>query len=356
MALAAADYFFNNRVKRTIFENFTNLVPMERKGSLRKSLEWAFHLLEQGYNVLIFPEGTRSRTGVMQPFQRGIGHLVLRAKVGILPMHLSTYEALPPGTWYPQSRQVSASIGPFLDFDTLLRVSRDLSRSDSERAVARTRPAHRRARAGSRAHRPRRRSREHPLHVYRRAQSARARDRRKRRLRSCLPRLSSPVRRAFSAPTSSNASRWGDTRVLCRGDAPEGIEDVVEGSILDEDAVKRAVDGVDTIYHLAGRVSRNPDDVRELYRVHVDGTVALCRGAASAGVRRIVLASTSGTIAVRESDDVIPDETAPVPLELIGAWPYYTSKLYQEEAATRECASGPELVILNPSLLLGPRG
>lgn len=136
VALAAADYFFNNKAKRTIFENFTNLVPMERKGSLRKSLEWAFQLLEQGYNVLVFPEGTRSRTGLMQPFQRGIGHLALRAKVGILPMHLQTYGALPPGTWYPQSRHVSASVCPFLSYETLQRVSEGLSRSNSERAVA----------------------------------------------------------------------------------------------------------------------------------------------------------------------------------------------------------------------------
>jgi len=136
VVLAAADYFFDNKVKRTIFENFTNLVPMERKGSLRKSLEWAFRLLEQGYNVLVFPEGTRSRTGVIKPFQRGIGHLVLRAKVGILPVHLSTFGALPPGTWYPQSRDVSASIGVFLSYETLTRVSDGLSRSNSERAVA----------------------------------------------------------------------------------------------------------------------------------------------------------------------------------------------------------------------------
>ena len=136
VALAAADYFFDNKVKRTIFENFTNLVPMERKGSLRKSFEWAFHLLEQGHNVLIFPEGTRSRTGVMQPFQRGIGHLVLRAKVGILPIHLSTHDVLPPGTWYPQSREVSASIGQFLSYDTFVRVSEGLPRSLAERSVA----------------------------------------------------------------------------------------------------------------------------------------------------------------------------------------------------------------------------
>jgi len=135
VALAAADYFFDNKVKRAFFENFTNLVPMERKGSLRKSLEWAFHLLEQGYNVLIFPEGTRSRQGTLQPFQRGLGHLVLRARVGVLPLYLSTHDALPPGAWYPQSRHVSARIGPFLPFETLSRAASGLPRSDAERVV-----------------------------------------------------------------------------------------------------------------------------------------------------------------------------------------------------------------------------
>ncbi|HSF19953.1 MAG TPA: AMP-binding protein, partial [Vicinamibacteria bacterium] len=137
VALAAADYFFDNRVKRAFFENFTNLVPMERKGSLRKSLEWAFELLERGYNLLIFPEGTRSRTGELQSFQRGLGHLVLRARVGVLPLYLSTFRALPPGAWYPQSREVSASIGPFLTYERLERVAEGLPRSDAERAVTR---------------------------------------------------------------------------------------------------------------------------------------------------------------------------------------------------------------------------
>jgi long-chain acyl-CoA synthetase len=135
VALAAADYFFDNKVKRTFFENFTNLVPMERKGSLRKSLEWAFHLLEQGYNVLIFPEGTRSRHGGIQPFQRGLGHLVLRARVGVLPLYLSTHDALPPGEWYPQSRDVSAVIGPFLSHELLARAAEGLPRSLAERVV-----------------------------------------------------------------------------------------------------------------------------------------------------------------------------------------------------------------------------
>ena len=143
-------------------------------------------------------------------------------------------------------------------------------------------------------------------------------------------------------------------RVLARESRPEVDIEVVEGSILDSEAVEKAVDGVERIYHLAGKVSRNPNDVRELYRVHVEGTTTLCRAAKSAGVKRIVVASTSGTMAVTADGETIPDETTPPPLELIGGWPYYTSKLYQEEAAKRECEGGPEIVILNPSLLLGP--
>ena len=146
----------------------------------------------------------------------------------------------------------------------------------------------------------------------------------------------------------------GELRVLARDAASVEGPEVVEGSILHESAVAKAVDGVEWIYHLAGKVSREPDDVRELYRVHVEGTEILCRASRKAGVSRIVLASTSGTIAVTEDGETIPNENAPVPLALIGGWPYYTSKLYQEETARRELEGGPELVILNPSLLLGP--
>ncbi len=146
-------------------------------------------------------------------------------------------------------------------------------------------------------------------------------------------------------------------KALTRSNAPElrarGIE-VVEGSIEDEDACAAAVEGASAVFHLAGQVSRNPDDGARLYAVHVRGTSVLCRAAKKAGVERIVLASTSGTIAVAETGDVVPDETFPPPLKLIGKWPYYTSKLYQEETARRECQGGPDLVILNPSLLLGP--
>ena len=54
------------------------------------------------------------------------------------------------------------------------------------------------------------------------------------------------------------------------------------------------------VFHLAGLVSRDPDDGQRMMRLHVDGTRRVLEAAAAAGVRRVVLASTSGTIAVSQ--------------------------------------------------------
>jgi dihydroflavonol-4-reductase len=132
-----------------------------------------------------------------------------------------------------------------------------------------------------------------------------------------------------------------------------GVE-VVTGSVTDPAAVARAVAGVNRIYHLAGFVSRKPEDAARMYAVHVEGTRLLCEAAREAGVERIVLSSTSGTIAVSDRADDKPDETSAPPLNLIGRWPYYASKYYQEETARRGCGDAVELVMVNPSLLLGP--
>jgi dihydroflavonol-4-reductase len=127
------------------------------------------------------------------------------------------------------------------------------------------------------------------------------------------------------------------------------------GSITDAEDVKRSVEGIKDVYHLAGKVSREKGDAREMYAVHVEGTRLLCDAAREAGVKTIVLASTSGTIAVTEKGEVVPDETFQPPLDIIARWPYYASKAYQEMAALeRFNGKGLRLAIINPSLLLGP--
>jgi long-chain acyl-CoA synthetase len=103
VALGAKDYFFEDPVRRMYFENFTNVVPMERHGSLRESLRLAGEVIREGYILLIFPEGTRSDTGVMADFKPSLGYLALQNKCGILPMYLHrTYEAMPKGRYLPK--------------------------------------------------------------------------------------------------------------------------------------------------------------------------------------------------------------------------------------------------------------
>ena len=145
-------------------------------------------------------------------------------------------------------------------------------------------------------------------------------------------------------------------RVLSRHPAPDlaarGIE-VVPGDVESGTGVREALEGIGRVFHLAGRVSRDPESAPGLQRVHVEGTRNLAEAARSAGVERIVLVSTSGTIAVSRDPDPDCDETAPVPIEMIGGWPYYRSKWLQERTLLAT-AGEIETVIVNPSLLLGP--
>src|SRR4029078_3512623 len=109
-----------------------------------------------------------------------------------------------------------------------------------------------------------------------------------------------------------------------------GVE-TFSGSITAPEDVKRAVEGITEVYHLAGKVSRERKDAREMYEVHVEGTRLLCDAAKAAGVKTIVLASTSGTLAVTEDGEILPDESYPPPLDIVARWPYYANQASHEK-------------------------
>jgi long-chain acyl-CoA synthetase len=137
VVLAAADYFFDTKYKRAVIENFTNLVPMERTGSLRQSLRHARSFLDRGYNALIFPEGTRSVTGEMAEFKPVIGYLALHAGVGILPVYLEgTHEAMPKGSNIVKNRNVGARIGRYLEVAELEEMTKGMPRAEAYRLIA----------------------------------------------------------------------------------------------------------------------------------------------------------------------------------------------------------------------------
>jgi dihydroflavonol-4-reductase len=137
------------------------------------------------------------------------------------------------------------------------------------------------------------------------------------------------------------------------GPALEQVE-YVPGDLKDRDAVRRSLEGVEAVYHLAGLVSFQPRDARRMYALHVDCTRELLRDVREAGVRRVILASTSGTIAVSREERIGTEEDD-YPLEVVGRWPYYLSKIYEEKLALEYCRQHAlPLVVLNPSLLMGP--
>ena len=135
------------------------------------------------------------------------------------------------------------------------------------------------------------------------------------------------------------------------GRAPEGCTgkriDVVDGRGL-----KTAFAKADVVIHAAGMVSHLMECAKQTWDVHVTGTQKVMEAATSAKVKRLVLVSTSGTIAVSTESDAMATESDPAPEAIISAWPYYRSKLYAEQLALAH--DGPEVVCLNPSLLLGP--
>lgn len=139
---------------------------------------------------------------------------------------------------------------------------------------------------------------------------------------------------------------------------PEWMKDAgveaVEGSVTDKAAVENACRNTSAIFHLAGKVSRDNDDAALMNKIHLEGTRLLCEAAVESGVTAMVLASSSGTIAVSEDEEIF-DETFPPPVDIISQWAYYASKYYQERTALDGFdGEGRRLVITNPSLLLGP--
>jgi long-chain acyl-CoA synthetase len=118
-ALAAQDYFFDDEYKDALLSQFTRILPVDRTAPLERSLKAAEDAIAQGYNVLIYPEGTRSGDGELIDFKLGVGYLQRKTKLPILPLYLKgTYRAFPKGENVPKfGRTLTAKIGPLVSTD-----------------------------------------------------------------------------------------------------------------------------------------------------------------------------------------------------------------------------------------------
>lgn len=85
---AAEDYFFNTAVKRFLFGKVFDTIPFDRHADGIAGLRRCAEALRKGDGLLIFPEGTRSQTGAIQPFKIGPAVLAAEAGVPIVPVHI----------------------------------------------------------------------------------------------------------------------------------------------------------------------------------------------------------------------------------------------------------------------------
>lgn len=115
---AAADYFYRRKIISKLTALFFNSYPIDRTPKTKRGKKhrpgMTARLLANGIPIMIFPEGTRSRTGEIKKFNPGAAHLAQKAGIPVLPVALvGCHDAMPVGLNFPKAGrpQVRVLIG-----------------------------------------------------------------------------------------------------------------------------------------------------------------------------------------------------------------------------------------------------
>jgi long-chain acyl-CoA synthetase len=88
LAIAAWAQGFRNPIWAFIPPLMGNGFPFSQEGAIRPSLNNVGHILDEGWSVLIYPEGTKTIGGPLQPFKSGTGFIAVEAGLPIVPIKL----------------------------------------------------------------------------------------------------------------------------------------------------------------------------------------------------------------------------------------------------------------------------
>jgi dihydroflavonol-4-reductase len=152
------------------------------------------------------------------------------------------------------------------------------------------------------------------------------------------------------------AERGDDLRLTLRRrsrlEQLDGVDyHAVECDVLDRPAVRRAMRGVERVFHLAGLVSMRPADDDRLFDVNVGGTKVVLEEALRAGVERVVYTSSVAAIGPAEPGQTA-DERQLFTAGHLGIT-YVNSKHEAEVEALRLAAQGLPVVVVNPCYVFG---
>ncbi len=139
----------------------------------------------------------------------------------------------------------------------------------------------------------------------------------------------------------------GDRRALA------GVKvEIVEGDLLEPASVRRAVSGVQVVYHVAADYRLWTPDPATLYRTNVDGTRAVLEAAGEAGAKRIVHTSSVGALGIPKDGRPGTEHTPVTLADMVGH--YKRSKFLSEQVALDFARRGLPVVVVNPSAPVGP--
>jgi 1-acyl-sn-glycerol-3-phosphate acyltransferase len=107
----ARDSLLSNPVAKWFFTSIRCILIDRDRGDVA-AMKQVLRQLGEGHAVALFPEGTRTRDGRLQPAKRGIGFLLSRSKVDVVPMYLDgTYDAYPKGAGKLTPHRIRAFVG-----------------------------------------------------------------------------------------------------------------------------------------------------------------------------------------------------------------------------------------------------
>ena len=134
------------------------------------------------------------------------------------------------------------------------------------------------------------------------------------------------------------------------GALPDTVE-FIRGDVLDHDEVRRAVDGCDAVFHLAGVYSYDREDAALMQSVNVCGTRTVLDASVRGKRRRIVHTSSCATCGPARGRHAT-ERDLPAPREL--GVPYKRTKVQAERLALQAAREGAEVIVVNPTAPVGP--
>ncbi len=113
------------------------LIDRKRMDSAKKSLETAKKMMSgKGVSVLLFAEGTRSRTGEVQPFKRGAFYLASRVGYPIIPVSISgSSKIMPKGKFRIKSGTISVHFGEPISTDNVSNRAEEIALMENVREI-----------------------------------------------------------------------------------------------------------------------------------------------------------------------------------------------------------------------------